>query len=434
MQEGKEKKGRVNDAVHPASVVTAEEHQMKEGRKLQKMHEELQVQYVSPENDEVLLPKNTKEMKNFGNQVVNKEEMIRDPLYNVYTLANFLTYEEEQPFIQQYTLPRLVLPLFCQPLLDEMQSMVNIAHMQLTELYYNTFFKMGDFFLSTLCFKHTMMNDIDGKAPIIPVAFLIHEGHLKADHDDFLSSVRKSRPGLMNGRFAFITDAEFDFDQQWQNASHHVCWAHIVKAFKHDLKSRHAVSSIVPYVKDLKEMMERETLSEFDTLWEKKKREGRYTRGKGERYVADYLERSIVPLFKRRTSKWVLRQFGITVVDGAFGVTSCPSESINSVLRRLASGSAVDMDVAVVCLYYLCNYYHREITRAYHSQGSFHLKKSFAAHLVDDDSKLDLPWCPPLEDLVDYVLRGDVLMGRNAAEIAGVLSGYGAVSTSANSG
>ena len=59
-------------------------------------------------------------------------------------------------------------------------------------LTYDTTFKLGDFYVSILLFKHALF----AEAPAIPAAFLMHERKFQASHEQLMKFIRASVPSL----------------------------------------------------------------------------------------------------------------------------------------------------------------------------------------------------------------------------------------------
>ena len=73
-------------------------------------------------------------------------------------------------FVQYFSVhPTILLHLIAQPLADILDVLLRSSSKPVI-LHYDTVFNMGDFYLSTLVFRHIMFK----KSPVIPVAFIIH--------------------------------------------------------------------------------------------------------------------------------------------------------------------------------------------------------------------------------------------------------------------
>ena len=57
---------------------------------------------------------------------------------------------------------------------------------------YDTTFKLGDFYVSVLAFRHTLFTE----CPVIPAAFLIHERKFRECHKKFFIECIKHIPTL----------------------------------------------------------------------------------------------------------------------------------------------------------------------------------------------------------------------------------------------
>ena len=96
-------------------------------------------------------------------------------------------------------------------------------------LAYDTTFELGDFYLSTLTFRHTLFKE----APVIPVAFLLHERKLTSCHEQLFNVCCKLVPSLKTTNKPIVTDEEQAYvnvvGKYLQAAPHLRCWNHVVR-------------------------------------------------------------------------------------------------------------------------------------------------------------------------------------------------------------
>jgi len=76
-------------------------------------------------------------------------------------------------------------------------------------LHYDTVFNMGNFYLSTLLFRHSVFKG----QPVVPFAFLVHTRRFIDDHVRFMEALRQSFPCLASKKIVIVTDTEFNFHQ-----------------------------------------------------------------------------------------------------------------------------------------------------------------------------------------------------------------------------
>ena len=82
------------------------------------------------------------------------------------------------------THPDLICICSNKELLDELDRVLLVQSPTPQLLSYDTTFQLGDFYVSTLAFRHTLFKE----APVIPLALLIHERKLQACHDELFGT------------------------------------------------------------------------------------------------------------------------------------------------------------------------------------------------------------------------------------------------------
>ena len=92
-----------------------------------------------------------------------------------------------------------------QPLLEALDVLLRASSEPII-LHYDTVFNMGNYYLSTLIFRHAMFK----KNPIVPIGFLIHSRRFHEDHLNFLKVIQQS---IASKRIIIVTDREFNFSE-----------------------------------------------------------------------------------------------------------------------------------------------------------------------------------------------------------------------------
>ena len=77
--------------------------------------------------------------------------------------------------------PNILIHMLYQPFLDVMEKVLRLSHDTVC-LHYDTVFNIGDFYLSTVTFRHMLFK----KNPVMPFAFFIHSRKFHDNHVDFL--------------------------------------------------------------------------------------------------------------------------------------------------------------------------------------------------------------------------------------------------------
>ena len=114
---------------------------------------------------------------------------------------------EPQDFISHLSIyPNVIVRMSAQPLMESLESLMRLSSSSIT-LHYDTVFNMGDFYLSTLLFRHSVFKG----QPVVPFAFLVHTRRFIDDHVRFMEALSQSFPCLASKKFIIVTNREFDF-------------------------------------------------------------------------------------------------------------------------------------------------------------------------------------------------------------------------------
>ena len=122
--------------------------------------------------------------------------------------------------------------------------------------FYDTTFKMGDFYVSPLVFRNIIFEN----SPIMPVAFLIHGRKKKKVHSRFFEFVSSGFPKLNRKCVPFVTDRDTELvnaiDKNFPNCDVIMCWSHLINDFKFNLQKMGADhTNIAVYVTNIKELL-----------------------------------------------------------------------------------------------------------------------------------------------------------------------------------
>jgi len=181
-------------------------------------------QVSPPTHASVLQPHNKKQVKNARSKMLERQRLSHDSLYNLHKLAT------DMPDIVQAicTHPDLVCVCAHKALLEELDRVHLVQSSSPQLLSYDTTFQLGDFYLSTLTFRHTLFEE----APVFPVAFLLHERKLQGCHEELFAICCKLVPSVSKTAKPIVTD-----EQAYMNtirnhlpaAPHLRCWNHLFR-------------------------------------------------------------------------------------------------------------------------------------------------------------------------------------------------------------
>ena len=174
----------------------------------------------------VLQPQNDKQGENIRTKQLQKHRISHDELYNLHEMA-----VDMPDFIHTiHTHPDLVCVCGQQALLEEMDRVLLLNSPSAQLLSYDATFQLGDFYVSVLCFRHTLFKE----APVIPAAFLMHERKFEEHHKELFSVCTKIVRSLNHTTCPMVTDEEMAIVNAVAQVIPQVpqlrCWNHIFRA------------------------------------------------------------------------------------------------------------------------------------------------------------------------------------------------------------
>lgn len=147
-------------------------------------------------------PRNTKQISNLQQSERQKSRLTHDALYNLHELA----YDISPFVITIKTFPDVLVVCGHSSLAEELNSLLQAESESPQLLSYDTTFQLGDFYLSSFLFRHTIFTS----SPVIPCLFLIHERKFQSCHEELMREIALRVPFLVNGpdEIPFVTDEE----------------------------------------------------------------------------------------------------------------------------------------------------------------------------------------------------------------------------------
>ena len=343
-------------------------------------------------------PRDVNQVSNFRKEISRQFRISHDALFNVYQLCFqlFTTAPkgEKIDFITFFgTHPNILIHMLYQPLLDVMEKVLRLSHDTVC-LHYDTVFNIGDFYLSTVTFRHMLFK----KNPVMPFAFFIHSRKFHDNHVDFLKCIRKKVPLLATKRIIIVTDQEFNLSEIFPAGVHAFCWNHLERDLHFHLKQKAncTATEISYFANAFKRLMNEPSEVEFSQLWESLKISPFFKKNNA---VEKYFETKLIPTFKSHSAIWVLKSAGLRNPNN--GITNNASESMNAVLHSLQNWKSVPLDVICVSLFHLCCYYEREVLRGIHQCGSLDVAAEYSIYKRDPTLMPKLMKCTDPKEIVE---------------------------------
>ena len=309
----------------------------------------------------VLQPRNDKQVENIRTKQLQKHHISHDALYNLHEMA-----VDMPDFIHTiHTHPDLVCVCGQRALLEELVLLLNSPSGQL--LSYDIF-QLGDFYVSVLCFRHTLFKE----APVIPAAFLVHERKFEEHHKELFSVCTKLVRSLNHTTCPMVTDEEVAIVNAVAQVIPQVpqlrCWNHIFRAVMAWLRKHGApCQDISVYLSDIRDLFHLPTEEEYTSKLASMKQ-------RWSAPFSDYYTNHIHPDIQS-IAQWAIEPYG--VYHPYSGITNNQSESLNHVLKQLQEWRESPLDCMILALNHLQSYYKVEIVRGQHGLGKYHLHPQY---------------------------------------------------------
>ena len=239
---------------------------------------------------------------------------------------------------------------------------------------YDTTFKLGDFYVSVLSFRHTLFIE----CPVIPAAFLIHERKFRECHEKFFNECIKHVPTLCKASKPIVTDDEKgivgSIKKTLPNLKWLRCWNHLFQDTRRWLRNHGAPSKdIEVYVDNLRKLFHKPSESEYQAALDEMLKKWNLPFSE---YYNENIHSQITFI-----ARWALEEVGL--YNPYSGITNNQSEGLNHVLKTLNDWREMSIDCLMLSLYYLQGYYLSKISHGQNELGTYHVhsrfKNSFAS-------------------------------------------------------
>jgi len=248
-----------------------------------------------------------------------------------------------------------------------------LIHMPELVLHYDTTFNIGDFYMSILVYKHPAFE----KGPVIPLACMLHHSKKSDVHKLFFENFKTKCKATEICGLKFVTDREAGITKALQsslpNVKLYYCWNHILRDVEYWVKKKkHAERSDEDiYKNNIWDLLDSDSEEHFFLKYEQMSDTWAKEFAK---YFDSYLKDDILT-----SGKWILNSPEVNIYKERTGITNNPSESFNSVLKRIFT-KEVKAQVCILSMYELYQHYNKEIVRGYSKLGDYKLKTTY----VDD--------------------------------------------------
>ena len=308
----------------------------------------------------VLQPRDQKQVQNVRMNELKSRRISHDALYNMHELAI-----DMPNFIHTIrTHPDLVCVCGHSAILEELDRVLLLDSSLPQLLSYDTTFQLGDFYVSILCFRHTLFKE----APVIPAAFLIHERKFEAHHTELFEMCSKLVKSLKTTNHPIVTDEERGIINAITKALPNLpqlrCWNHTFRSIKSWLRVHGAPSADTGvYLSDVRMLFHVSTREDYHKMLDEMKK-------KWSCPFYDYHLKNVEPDIQS-IARWSIEP--LKVYNPFSGVTNNQSESLNYVMKQLQEWREAPIDCALLSFHSLQSYYVMEIIRGQRGMGKYHL-------------------------------------------------------------
>ena len=201
-------------------------------------------------HEATLKPRNPRQVKNAQAQARKDRRYTQDDLFNLVEL----TYDIQDYTHRMFLVPELGVVLAHRAMLQEFWEVLSTKGEQPQLASRDTTYNPGNFYVSPLLFRYTLFQG----APVMPVAFLIHERRTQFAHEIFMDFTAKEVPEIVeaplirDGEENIITTIAKRLPQVRQLR----CRNHLQSGDRHWLRKHGAAASeCVRYGQDLKQLL-----------------------------------------------------------------------------------------------------------------------------------------------------------------------------------
>lgn len=264
----------------------------------------------------VYTPRNVQQLRNLRFKHLNQTRISQDALYNLHEIA----YDIPGFIWKISTFPDLACICGLQEIVDELDRVL-VLDPSSQLLSYDTTFKLGDFYVSPLIFRHTLFKE----TPCIPAMFLIHERKFAETHQEMFKECAKRIPSLRKVNCPVVTDKESAIVNAIKSELPAVtilhCWNHIFRDIRLWCRKHGApAADISVYSEDIFQLFHSATKEEY----EEKLRERQHTWDAT--FEAYYMQEIHLDV-PTTIGRWVLEKHH--QYNPYSGVTNNQSESLN---------------------------------------------------------------------------------------------------------
>ena len=334
-----------------------------------------------------------------ANQVKYRQQKLRDAVKMTSNQVESMiaVRNETENFVRDLRLQPIAATMMTEDMAEEMRKILeNMPLEKALEVYIDTLYKMGDFYVTTIAVKHPLLerknmstNQLFSE-PVIPIAYEIHDRRLAKDHKMFLYNVQEAVDekyteetlhSFKNKNLICVADGEFHDEKLWAFAKPNpntiktaACWNHLRMNLEFKMTQMNKTL-------EAKQQADRELTwllnSQTRDIYEDRKEE---LRQKDHSFMSNEELRNY---FDKNVDKKIqmgaifhLQEIGLDKFE--HGCTSNPAESYNQTLKRQSDNQEHAVGEQMLIFYYNQRMSAQECDLALYSRGPFELKPEYA--------------------------------------------------------
>uniref|UniRef100_A0A0N4ZN27 SWIM-type domain-containing protein n=1 Tax=Parastrongyloides trichosuri TaxID=131310 RepID=A0A0N4ZN27_PARTI len=336
------------------------------------------------------------QVKNVIRYFKKKARLTQDGVYNIYLMEQLLKYRNKSSFVHEIVLPSVNITLFCSPLLSEFTTCHRMSNVKTARLVYERVPVIGSFKISVLSFKHPFFVD----EPLIPLGFRIYENENEQGHIQFLRRLLIELPGVEDFNKLLVNDLEFNFDSEVPHLKVLKTWKslkmmtfvelRVEKGSEFEETTTHILERLLGC--DSSDAINNEWLIMKDSMSIKN-----WTND------VKIFEGLIIPQLMQYYAIYGGKDVNISCTEVHDLLLKPPS--LTDYLHEMYNGQELPLDINMLCLFYFCNAYIKEVSCSYQQSGVLQLNPIFDEVLASGDLMEEAPYYVPISNIVDSVYR-----------------------------
>ena len=327
---------------------------------------------VAGKHHGILNARNTKQLENIRQKVLNGCRLSSDALSNVIELYYHIT-----DFIRRIDIvPNFNCVMAAKDIIEMTNDLLGNS-LDPVIFSYDTTFNIGDYYVSLFVMKHPYFKS----NPVIPVAFLLHDRKFYSVHHMFLQVLVDIIPRLMvnNCGVVIIVDREKSLTKSIRDVLPNARIAHCCNHLQSDVESwlykqQAEAGDRIVYKRNVHQLMHCADMDEYQSVYD-------MLSIKWSQPFVLYYKKYIEQDLLQYCSKWVLQS--MKIYNNGTGITNNMCESYNNVVKSFTPHKNIPADIMVTTAYKLQRSSYLEIRRGLAGIGNYFIKEDCKQFAID---------------------------------------------------